>query len=250
MLKKFLFPVRKEKITHGEAESGFSKIIREDTDRLISVVSDSYLLIENQLIYDSISREFGDLQIIDKFSFSNDSYSSLSFELPFEKREVSVGDAVGAMLRVENSYDTTKALTISINAMRLVCANGMIVNDTIFQSKTKHIGDKNVEQIIGDMMSSISNKAEGSFQQTVRNFSKMKKKKLTPELKQRFVMALTELPQFFVSHVVDEINRSNPKNLWELYNCVTYVCTHKMKRDIFQTVITEDSVNKEILQLI
>lgn len=250
MLEKYLFPVEKQKIYHDEYESGFSKVVRADNNKLISVVTDNYLLIENKEIYSHLLENFGELKMMNDFSFSNDRYSSMSFELPFEAREVEVGDTVSAMLRIENSYDTTKSLTVSINAMRLVCSNGMIVNDSIYQSKTKHIGDKNVDDIISEMMLSIGSTAERSFEQTVVMFTKMKSKKLTKTLKEQFVKSLAEYPQFFSKIVTDEIIRTNPNNLWELYNCVTYACTHKLKRNIHSTVKTEDSVNNKIISLI
>ena len=42
-----------------------------------------------------------------------------------------------------NSHDRTKSFSISAGIYRFVCANGLVVSDSVFESyKIKHIGDR------------------------------------------------------------------------------------------------------------
>lgn len=252
MFEEILFPVKKQPIIYNGQETGRSMIIREDKDEFVSVVSDDYLLIPNRLVLDSLMKEFN--TIIDNKKkpqvFSNGSYSSISFNLRYPQQEIKVGDTVGAVIRLENSYDTTKALRVSMNALRLVCSNGMTVDKPLFQSKMKHIGNVNASDVVSDMIQSIGEKGEETFLSLNEQFIEMANTSLTPEIKQKFIETLAEYPNYVTEHIVRQITEGQPKDLWDLYNCVTYVTTHEMDRNKFSTLKAEEELNKEILKFI
>jgi len=254
MFEKILFPVRKEKFLYNNKETGKSLIIREDTNDLISVVSDDYLLIPNRLVVDNLLKEFsGIIEMntarIKQNTFSNINYSSLSFDLKYPKREVKTGDVVGAVLRVENSYDTTKALRVSMNALRLVCSNGMTVDSEIFHSKTKHIGDAKAEEVVLEMITKVKDKGEEKFLGLGERFLEMANTELTPDIKEEFIKIISSHPKYVVEAITNQIISTKPKDLWDLYNCVTYVATHDMDRSRYSTLKTEEELNKSVISL-
>lgn len=255
MFEKLIFPVEKKPIYHAGKQTTKSKIVRTDSNKVISVVSNDYLLIPNRLIIDGIMKEFHGLLDIShdgymkKKLFTNERYSSFELPLNFKAIEVAVGDAIGATLRVENSYDTTKALTVSVNALRLVCSNGMTVNKEIFSSKVKHIGDLSPEDVVSDMINKVSERAESSFNFLGEKMSQMTEKFLTPKMKEEFVEILSKQPAYIVKAILAQMQENKPETLWDLYNCVTFVMTHKAKPGRFNTLKIEDEINQSVLSL-
>lgn len=255
MFKEILFPVRKEQILYNNKPTGRSMIIREDEDEFISVVSDDYMLVPNKIVVDSLVKEFNQLIDFNKSAvknnlFSNGSYSSMTFDLKYPTKAVKVGDEVGAVLRIENSYDTTKALTVSMNAKRLVCSNGLIVNRSLFTSRTKHIGDHDPQEVVNSMIASVKHEGHDKFEELNETFKKMSRKRLTKGIKEKFFKALVKHPAYVSDKVTAQIIEENPKNLWELYNCVTYVTTHQMNRQLHNTLKTEEELNRDIVNFI
>lgn len=252
MFEEILFPVRKQQILYNGQETGRSMIIREDKDEFVSVVSDDYLLIPNRMVLDSVIKEFSgilDMKAGTKV-FSNGSYSSISINLKYPTKEVKVGDDVGAVIRIENSYDTTKALRVSMNALRLVCSNGMTVDSPLFQSKVKHIGNVSASDVVSEMIQSIGEKGEETFLSLNEQFLQMAETKLTDDIKGKFVKTLADYPNYVVDNIVKQITETDPEDLWDLYNCVTYVTTHEMDRNKYSTLKTEEDLNKEILKFL
>jgi len=255
MFEKILFPVRKQKILHNGKETGRSMVIREDKDEFISVVSDDYLLIPNRLVVDNILKEFGHIiemnkDRVGKSVFSNERYSSIQFDLKYPKQEVNVGDTVGAVLRVENSYDTTSSLRVSMNAVRLVCSNGMTANSSLYQATTRHLGQTTPQDVIREMLEGIKENGEEKFIQLNDTFRNMSNTKINPDIKEAFIKSISKHPNYVVDKIVSQIMETKPKDLWSLYNCVTYVSTHEMDRTKMSTLNTEEELNKSVLELL
>lgn len=256
MFEKILFPVKREPLIHNGQETGKDIISREDNGDFISVVSKDYLLIENKLIVNNLLKEFSELinfndkEVISKRIFSNNNYFSFSFDLNYPKQEVEVGDYIGAVLRIDNSYDGTSSLRLSMNAKRLVCSNGMVVNKPLFYNKKKHIGDIDANDVVQNMLAELKNNGEDAFMGLNSLFQDMVKTKLTPEIKSEFLKRVGGYQQYVVDSITQKIISESPKNFWELYNCVTYVMTHNMDRSKQTTLTTEENINKELVSLI
>lgn len=54
------------------------------------------------------------------------------------KAEVTVGDTIRAAIRAQQSYDGTQRAVTEVFAERLVCSNGMLTKDLLFQFEFKH----------------------------------------------------------------------------------------------------------------
>ena len=258
MFEKILFPVDKIPYLYNGEKTGKSLIIRTDTDEFLSMVSDEYLLIPNNLVVDEVvknfSREldFKDIRSIQRnvFSSPNQTYSTISIDLKYPQMEVKVGDVVGAVMRIENSYDTTKALRVSMNAKRLICSNGLTIDKELFHSKTKHIGNRNAQEVVEEMILTVKENGEEVFMSLNELFRKMASKKLNKRIKGDFVELLADYPNYVQDAVIAEIQKTSPKDLWDLYNCVTWVTTHNMDREKQSTLVAEESLSKSIIRFL
>lgn len=256
MFESFIFPVEKKPIHHAGRQTKKSKIIRTDTNNVVSVVSNDYLLIPNRLVIDSIMKEFHSYidtsqdKYMRKKLFCNERYTTFELALKYNPIEIRDDDAISATIRVENSYDTTKALTVSVNALRLVCSNGIVANREIFASKVNHIGNLSPEDVVEEMIESVKKKAYEEFVGLGKFMKKMTGEFLTEEMKQDFVKALIQQPAYISKGIISEMEKNKPETLWDLYNCVTFVTTHMSKPGRHNTFKIEDKINKSILSMV
>lgn len=125
-----------------------------------------------------------------------------------------------------NSHDGTAAYQIMLGFFRLVCANGLIVGDTISRIRTVHAGDKNLKRDI----------IRASFE-LVENTPKVVErinswKQLVVPREQQLTYAQSALtlspstldiaPEDILSHrrLSDRGNEKGERNLWTTYNVV------------------------------
>lgn len=256
MFEKVIFPVKREPLIHNGQPTKRDIISREDTGEFISVVSEEYLLVENKLIIDNLLKEFktlidfSDIKAIQKNVFSSNNYFSFAFDLNYPKLEVKVNDYVGAVLKIENSYDGTSSLRVSMNAKRLVCSNGMTVNKALFSNKKKHIGNLKPVDVVREMMSEVKETGHNSFIELNETFKRMNEMQLTADIKREFINKVGSYQNYIVDAVTGKIVSESPKNLWDLYNCVTYVMTHEVDRSKAAVIKAEEDINKDIISLI
>ena len=137
-------PIRKVPLSDnmGNKSSAWS-VQKEDAEKgwnEVGVVSDKYLLVENQqvekLAHD-IAESSGYNFAPDK-TFWNGRQFMYSMVAKDYTDEVSVGDDVGLGIMFWNSYDGSTALQFKLYLQRLVCLNGMVSNDIFKSFRFKH----------------------------------------------------------------------------------------------------------------
>ncbi len=244
-IEELFFNVEEQKLFHGDEETKFKKIINKDTNKIISVVSNDYLLIPNKLIINSVQDYFGGT-IKPIYTASNGGFSVAKLQTE-RLKEVSVGDTVAAVVSFENSYDGSRALSINVEALRLRCMNGMVSSVNVFSARTKHIGDKNPQEIVDNMLDSLD-KFDGMFDSLVSTFAKMRKVNFTKAVKIEFIKYLSNFPTYVSDLIVQQIIKDDPKTVWDLYNSITYVCTHLMKKS-FKGLEMEKELNNFVYSI-
>lgn len=256
MLNDFIFPVEKKPIIHNKKKSGHSKIVNLNNNSLISVVSDDYVLIRNEMLIDKMKENLGHLLEVNKYGelvmpngFSNQRYFSMSFKIKTPPIEVAEKDPISATIRVENSYDATSSLRVSMNATRLVCKNGLIADVGVYEKKQRHIGKITEEDVVNEMIASLDT-SEEKFQNVIEKYKKMTEIIVDDNIKAKFITSISEAPDYVQKSIASQIANTVPTNLWELYNCITFVTTHKMNRMRLSTLKTEEFLNKSMMSIV
>jgi len=255
MFENILFPVSREPLVYNGNKTDFSLIVRKDTDKVLSVNSNDYVLIPNKLIVDKILSSVGkDIDFGHKYTkngiFSNDKVFHVNLVTKFDAVEVQKGDYIGLVLSIINSYDCSKSLRLNVNALRLVCSNGMVASQQLFQASAKHIGNKNPEVIVQEMIDTLKTDLMPSFEDLAKTFMKMAKKKLNDKLKETFIKKISSYPKYIVDEIVQQIVKTKPATLWDLYNCVTYVMTHRVDRTKMSVITAEEGINKDVISML
>jgi len=217
MLNEIFFPVVQLPVTRNGEPTKKTKILREDTGEMISLLSNIYTLVPNVEVHKTIQSVFGEIE--PKTYFSDGYYSRFSYVLEDRTKKVAVNDIVAMMINVENSYDGSKRLRVSIDLLRLVCSNGMRVGESVYEDTFLH---KSVtpQSILSNIEISLLNNEE-HFNTAVGRLKKMKKTKLTEEVKTDLVKGLATFPSFAINHIVNEMAKIQPENLYDMYNIIT-----------------------------
>ena len=102
-----------------------------------------------------------------------------------------------------NSFDRSKAFTISVGIYRFSCANGLVVGETFDSYKLRHIGD--LENNLDEIIQKVT-EFKPKIEQKIRNFSSLILSQLEME-----TFAKLAVPLKFASHLeVDSKQLLNP----------------------------------------
>ena len=134
MTKETLFPVKEVTAILGKEfnykdNTGWKFIVREDTENIISCVTDKYKMITNQQVIDAASPILNEIgaTLTEEKSFANGARSNWTWKIPDIKVKIDNKDYVNPTLTLRNSYDGSVQLHILAGAFRLVCSNELVL---------------------------------------------------------------------------------------------------------------------------
>jgi len=236
MTKETLFPVKEVTAILGKEfnykdNTGWKFIVREDTENIISCVTDKYKMITNQQVIDAASPILNEIgaTLTEEKSFANGARSNWTWKIPDIKVKIDNKDYVNPTLTLRNSYDGSVQLHILAGAFRLVCSNGLVIGTTISNKVNKHsIYNLNLEKIdesIKDTVESIKTVFKNDFPVLVNT-----------EIQSKHVHYLLKMfPDFSIDSLTQYLLAHKPHTFWDLLNAATWVATHAMKRDYEST---------------
>jgi hypothetical protein len=188
------------------------------------IVSKDYNLVENREVVAAAER------ILEEAHLEAEEGSLLFDGKRFRQRfvlskatfDVSPGDTVALTLDVQNSYDGSTRFGIAFNLQRLVCSNGMVVDQMLGGFRFKHnMGhgsefDLEVKQAVS-RLSALSH----NIHQIAPQFQEMTKRRLSLKGIQQTFRDLS-LPKGVLADVVMELEG---QRVLDVYNAYTHVLT-------------------------
>jgi len=242
-LSHTMFPVKEvPAITAGSEseilETGYKFIMREDTDDILSCVTEEYKLVPNQVIIESAAPILKDVGAVltEAQSFGNGSRTSWTWKIPGVKVKVGPKDYVNPTITLKNSYDGTVQLHILAGAFRIICSNGLVIGVTISRKVNKHsiynVNLDKIEDTIRDTVDTVTNVFD-------RDFPVLTETKVIP----KHVAGLIKMfPDFTMEPMTQYLMAHKPKTYWDLLNTATYIATHHMRRNYETTHKLESSI--------
>ncbi len=212
-----------------EVASGYYSNQRTDSGHTVGVTSEKYGLVKNSELVDIAREGFkaNGLKDYDEQLFVAREGSRFFGVYDF-KNEVSriprKGDEIGMRFTLNNSYDRTCRVGISIGMLRLVCENGMTSLENEQGMTARHSSTVTLGSIAGAIDGAIA-----GFHRSVDNLAVMNDREITHD---QGVIILNNLSQKKVlsESLKDsiEFEWNNPKreedkarNLFNLYNATT-----------------------------
>tara|TARA_Y100001963_G_C6773173_1_gene445980 strand:- start:5 stop:808 length:804 start_codon:yes stop_codon:yes gene_type:complete len=220
------FPKNKNYTQEKTKDTGYKFIMREDTGKILSCVTDSYQLVDNNVVYDKsdkiISKQGGSIKEVK--TFGGGARSIVKYEFGGHKVKISKDDYCTPEVIWQNSYDATIGLNIIAGAFRLVCTNGMVIGVVAEKYKNKHsIHNMELQDI------------EGVIEETIKKTKQIMADEFpvlhnTKVRDAHIVDILKMFPLTASDYITNLLIAAKPSNLWDLINVATNVATHGMDR--------------------
>jgi len=118
--------VKEEPVVIMGNDTNYKAIVDTDTKETLSIVTNDYQLLQHREVYETI-QNMGKYTFRDATLFNQG--KALMIELEPQKRtkvELLPGDYLEPRVRIFNSYDKSRALSVQSFGLRLVCSNGMM----------------------------------------------------------------------------------------------------------------------------
>ena len=222
-------------------DTGYKFIVREDTGKVLSCMTNDYRLVKNQEIISAAEPilKQHNAQLKEAVSFGDGQQTTWRWIIPDVKIEISKGDLISPEIIIKNSYDGSLQVHILSGAFRLVCSNGMIIGNIIEKYNYKHnIGNINLDKLDESIENTIIH-----ARKVGEEFPMLKDKKL----KQKHIVELIKLfPSTMSEFITQYLIANKPKNYWDLFNVATYINTHKMNRKYNSTHQLESRIYPNI----
>ena len=220
-----------------------SQMIRTLGGTVRAVLSDKYKRVDNDMIAEQVLPILLDKEYDIKSCAITDTKMYIKASLPSLQREVNKGDVVESGVIISNSEVGHGAVNVSPFIYRLVCLNGMVMNDSRLQSRhltssqatidgvyevlsdeAKELDSKALLTKVRDVVASTSD--EMRFEEQVQMMTdasqiKIKRpKKVIELLENKFDLTKNE-GESILENLINRDDKQPMSNLWSVVNSIT-----------------------------
>lgn len=257
------FDVHQEPLlTTDGKRTGYFGMVRRDTPEpmTLGVCTEQYGVVKNADLIEMVESNLathGKLSNYNskKFVVRDGSRFYASYDFPDFKTELkpmgkrAKGDILGLRLVVNNSYDRSCRVSLSLGFLRLVCTNGMTSLSKEFSMTKRHTLAVNLD-FVGDALARACDSVESQAQV----FNKLAQRALTDEQGLNLLTKLEEKDVISgkVREGIEAVWR-NPqyeedtdRNLYNLYNAATQFLTRNVSQERYEY---SERVNRDLLKV-
>ena len=244
---------RKTYIPHGDGYrwTGKWSNVRTDTgESLGDGISEQYGLLQNGVLVESLENAFNDYKELQDFTrevsvTENGARFYGRYSFPKNQRILTpaVGDSVGMVFDLRNSFDRSTKAGLGIGALRLLCLNGMTSTENMASITARHTNKINVGTIKDGIEMAIErweNSIDKMAEFTQREVTQEQGVVILNNLAQKKVLSesLKDSIEFIWNGQVEGLGRGGEadkaRNLWNLYNATTEHLTHQVAPKRFE----------------
>jgi hypothetical protein len=238
--KKRSFPhVTEQPVTWGKdylrSADHYKAVVDSETQTVFSIVTTSYRLIRHEEAIGEIERAitkasmFGSYEISTSFS-PDGGRMRRTYRFPEISVRISGGDIVNPELHLLNSYDGTWPLMVILGAFRLVCKNGLVVQDTFLCFRKRHIVQLDQIYLEEEVSTALRR-----FELQTEQWKRWLAYQLTPKTYGRVMKAMRfgkKARQGIEHRIVQEAEDVDQNHfpiisIWLFYNILTWHITHR-----------------------
>jgi Domain of unknown function (DUF932). len=229
------------KTTNATTELNKVKAVIENNNgkiNLVSIVSKHLAVIPNQLIMQMIADVSKDLDLSTlQMKYTRNGYAVRIDLLSDRKEAVEVNDIVQYGVSIRNSIDGSTALAVDSFMYRLACRNGATAKIPNVTFNARHVGDAN--RLLEAFREALRTALEYCHQ-LIELYRRAAKIKVDKKIAERLVEL--RLPFMYYKYTpirltveehngekTVEIDVIREDTLWNTFNGITYVITHKSR---------------------
>ena len=212
------------------SNTGYKFIVREDTNEVLSCMTNDYKLVENKEIFNIASpivKEKGGL-LTEVKNFGNGARTKYKFTFPDIKVKITKKDVLHPHIDMWNSYDGTHQVNLLSGCFRLICSNGLVIGHMISNYNFRHlIGNDNLTP--DNFAQAVQKSIDKTIEIFDKDFPKLIETTAKSSDKAKFIKML---PEYVSDDVVAKLLSGQKMNTyWDLINVATYLATHIMNRN-------------------
>jgi hypothetical protein len=218
----------------SKVKAVFVKNVDNGKVNLVSIVGRNFAVIPNQLIMQMVADVSKDLNLSTlSVKYTKNGYAMRIDLLSDKKEAVEVNDLVQYGVSIRNSIDGSTALGVDGFTYRLACRNGATARLQNVTFNAKHVGD--VNKLLDAFREALRTALEYCHQ-LAELYRKATRIKVTKEIAEKLVEL--NLPAMYYKYTpiklnVDgrdvEVDVIREDTLWNTFNGITYVITHKSR---------------------
>jgi hypothetical protein len=209
----------------GPAGSGKARFLVKD-DKVISCVEGHPMYVTNQQLLESVEKAIGTERILGYANPEIFKAHSVFAVIVNHSFEAVSGDPLFGGIEIQNSLNGAQSIEIAPFVYRQICANGMIVPESI--GRFKRSNDENCNLWAQQATKSSLEKIESTFTR-IRKLSEVELSKDPANTLQSLFLQFG-LPTKTQEEIVGEASVLNdgagPKSMYDLWNSITRVATH------------------------
>ena len=250
MLQDAMFPVKEMPAIWADKENGnvlnkntgYKFIVREDTGKILSCMTDNYKLVKNETIVKYaqpiIKKNGGEIKEVNLLG--DGAKVHMSWHFPKQVVNIGKNDDLTPEIVINNSYNGTVGVNIIAGAFRLICTNGLVIGIVAKKYTNKHIKSNVSLDDLEGVIEETMNKTKLIFKE---EFPVLK----DTEIKERHIISFIKMFPIQANEVITQSLIANkPKTFWDLFNVGTSVLSHNMNRSAESTHSIENQLYPNI----
>lgn len=233
-LQPYLFPVIEREVYHQDVSgkssplltTDYKAIVRKDTGDLISIMNDTYKIVPNSEI---IKPLIGQLAMLETPWYIDNSHSFVENErmrimVTFPQLTFHDGRSdIALSLYLSNSYNGSESVKMNFGGIRFICSNGCVYGTVLGKFYGKHTAGIN--------LSNLREQVESTYEKIPvikHRIEQLLNEKVTDTIRMSVENRLGKKIMKYVDEQEEETQRA--KNLWVLYNFLTYYISHSIEQ--------------------
>jgi regulator of replication initiation timing len=233
-LEPFLFPVMEKEVHYSDLlnrntvlTKDYKAIVRKDNGELISIMNDTYKIVPNREVIKPLMEQ---LNLLDTSWFIDSSHSfvennRMRLQVTFPELIFSDGRSdVSLSLFLHNSYDGSEGVRMFWGAIRAICKNGMVFGEVLSKFYGKHTAGLNI--------GNLHQQVEATYEKIPvikHRIEQLLNEKVTDAIRMSIENKLGKKVMKYVEEQEEERGQK-AKNLWVLYNFLTYFISHNVQQ--------------------
>jgi hypothetical protein len=208
--------------------TGYKALVDEKTKETVSIVTDKYQPIQHRAVWIEAEKQKNYMIKTAQLYNKGKSFMIELKERTPHKVELLPGDYLERGVRLFNSYNCTKALTVESYGLRLVCMNGMVAPMGIQRYHKAHVYN-NID------INELGKYIELAMEAWVSSKEVFKKATQISMNVDKAIEKIGYLPKKYAKIITE--NLSKKETLYDIWNEVTRTITHDMAPNVSTNIL-------------